>query len=111
MGHPPLVSIGLAFEGGSPPGTFHLPTTARDAPAASVGDGLEDDLGGDVGLGDERDVGAHHLLGDCLRPLRHEAFGVGGMALSCADTMYHVGRAFQPATVAFSVRAARLSGR
>src|ERR1700722_198051 len=35
----------------------------------------------------------------------------GGMALSCADTKYHEGRVFQPATVAFSVRAARLSGR
>jgi hypothetical protein len=35
----------------------------------------------------------------------------GGMALSCADTKYHEGRSFHPATVAFSVRAARLSGR
>src|SRR6478735_5840926 len=35
----------------------------------------------------------------------------GAMALSCADTRYHEGRSFQPATVAFSVRAARLSGR
>ena len=35
----------------------------------------------------------------------------GGMALSCTDTKYHEGRSFHPATVAFSVRAARLSGR
>src|SRR6266853_992090 len=35
----------------------------------------------------------------------------GEMALSCADTKYHEGRSFHPATVAFSVRAARLSGR
>src|SRR5260221_13089212 len=35
----------------------------------------------------------------------------GGMALSCSETMYQVGRFFQPATVAFSVRAAALSGR
>src|SRR6478736_7078629 len=35
----------------------------------------------------------------------------GEIALSCADTRYHDGRSFHPATVAFSVRAARLSGR
>src|SRR5260370_35379063 len=35
----------------------------------------------------------------------------GEMALSCADTKYHERRSFHPATVAFSVRAARLSGR
>src|ERR1700731_2089062 len=35
----------------------------------------------------------------------------GGMALSFSETMYHVGRSFQPAIVAFSVRAAALSGR
>src|ERR1700681_4360744 len=35
----------------------------------------------------------------------------GAMALSCADTKYHEGRSLHPATVAFSVRAARLSGR
>ena len=35
----------------------------------------------------------------------------GGMALSCSETMYQVGRSFQPAMVAFSVRAAALSGR
>jgi hypothetical protein len=35
----------------------------------------------------------------------------GGMALSCSETMYHDGRFFQPATVAFSVNAAALTGR
>src|SRR6202171_6254047 len=35
----------------------------------------------------------------------------GEMALSCADTKYHDGRSFHPATVAVSVRAAKLSGR
>src|SRR5271156_3911370 len=35
----------------------------------------------------------------------------GGMALSCSETRYHDGLAFQPAAVAFSVRAATESGR
>src|SRR3984893_3026986 len=35
----------------------------------------------------------------------------GEMALSCAETKYPEGGSFHPATVAFSVRAARLSGR
>jgi len=35
----------------------------------------------------------------------------GGMALSASETMYHDGRSFQPATVAFSVKAAALTGR
>src|SRR5579862_8073799 len=35
----------------------------------------------------------------------------GGMALSFSETMYHVGSSLQPALVAFSVRAAALSGR
>src|SRR5271155_3352597 len=35
----------------------------------------------------------------------------GGIALSCSDTMYHVGRSFQPTRLAGSVMAAALSGR
>jgi hypothetical protein len=35
----------------------------------------------------------------------------GGMALSCPESKYQAGRLFQPATVAFAVRAAALSGR
>jgi hypothetical protein len=35
----------------------------------------------------------------------------GAMALSCSESRYQAGRFFQPATVAFSVRAAALSGR
>jgi hypothetical protein len=35
----------------------------------------------------------------------------GWMALSCSETMYQVGRFFQPAIVAVSVQAAALSGR
>ena len=35
----------------------------------------------------------------------------GGIALSRSETRYQLGNDFQPATVAFSVRAAALSGR
>src|SRR5580693_2683233 len=73
-------------------------------------DGPEDQAGSDVGDNATCDPSFTDSMSAFIRRAMNR-WQSAGMTLSCPESKYQAGRLFQPATLAFSVRAAALSGR